>query len=113
MNSASGTTPMGTRHWDTAEIIKILRVCADTGVREFRCGDFFIKLGEEAKLVQDTPATTVGMEGDSAVIEAKAIASEEVDIRERQMAEMLIENPFEYEKLLEQGELENATEKHN
>jgi hypothetical protein len=105
--------PMATSVLSAKEICEIIAVCKLHKVQELRQGEFFIKFEEEVKLPPVTPETKAVDAGDAVIIEKSAIANEELEIRDRQMAEMMIENPLEYEKLLEQGELEHAAKKHN
>lgn len=108
MNLENGTRRM---ELNPQDICRILQACAKTKVKEFKLGDFSVSF-EEKPGIKPVESPTL-ITGSAESVEQESIARDEVDIRERQMAEMLIEDPLMYEKLLEQGELEDAKQENS
>lgn len=101
----SGMKPMVDFKVD--EICRIIKVCARFGVREFQLGELTLKMGDYIPTVHipNTPSSAIGK---SEAIEKEYVAGEELKVKERELAEMMLQDHLSYEKLMEQGDLENA-----
>lgn len=88
------------------EIVKIVKACSEAGVKEFRFGDLEFTLGprdNEASQVVGVPESLLKnyvATADEANAEQEEVSSEiEAMIHERQLEDMLIEDPLAHEEL--------------
>lgn len=101
------------------EIRVILEACEKTGVAELAFGDFQVifglkprKIWEESdqSLAQPEPfqshsRPTVGIVGIQENIARKALEDDEIALKEDQIADLLIEDPVELERMVRDGEI--------
>ena len=94
------------------EISEIIRECKQQGVASLKVGDLHLAFEPKAR-VMDVPEVPVETKPPEAAIsdanqskQAKEVLEQqELEFRNRQIDEMLINDPLEAERLIEQGEL--------
>lgn len=94
---------------DVDDICRLLKVCARLGVREFKLDALTFSLGAEPiqHYLSPTPSSATGK---SEIIEKEYVEAEELKLKETELAEMMLNDPLGYEKLIEQGDLEHGAE---
>jgi hypothetical protein len=100
------------------DVIKIIRECSTTGVSEITYGELHVKFGATVVKTQlfhtvgseESPLPTPEDETSAAAkqIEAESIEIDEIETRSQQIAELILSDPFEFEKQIASGELEDA-----
>lgn len=80
------------------DLCELVKACAEAGVREFKHGALVISFGPKQEEIKHEVAFPEEMD-DNEVDEGDSL-----EIRERQHAELLIEDPEAYEKLALMGE---------
>jgi len=105
----SGTQSMRARKqfFNAVDICNIIKVCGEAGVSDFRVGDFSVSFGKSSKhTASNTPEEAISVEQ---VLQAeRSLAQAEAEIKEDQLNQMLIEDPFAAEELIMSGEFTNA-----
>jgi hypothetical protein len=90
------------------DVLKLVRACRVNGVREFKLGELTLVLGDPEKESTETPHSAAIPRGSKRKAEA---LSKEVQERfkfseeQEEVALLLIEDPLEMEKRIENGEL--------
>ncbi len=120
-NSKKPTTPTAfeVSPLATADVCRIIEACGRAGVAVFRMGDLYLRLGPSAQDAPVTenvtaplaplPATTVAET--QTKISEKALLEAELIVKEQQLAEMEITDPFQAEQLYLDGALTEETTK--
>lgn len=108
---------------DAADICTIIEACAKFGVSKLSFADLHVHLGPQSDVpkiephssTNDAAMSDVVASPEAAISEEKhkkfteeAIVYSELETREDQLDNMIIENPSEYERLMTEGELEDA-----
>jgi len=98
---------------DSLDIVKIIKACRKNGVKELSIGDVKLvfsdsKAIEHKKPAGDTEISPVSP-GLAQEVEQEAIKEAEVRLKNEEITNMLIENPFEMEQLIASGELVDET----
>ena len=89
----------------TDQLFDIITMCCDRGVTEFAFGDLSLKFDLTFSPSKKAPVSnTKKIES----IKDQTLVTSEVELREDQMQQLLIDDPVSYEKLIAQGEIENA-----
>lgn len=89
------------------DIVVLIRACKGMGVTELKFGSLHIRFSEQVTQekprdqVPKIPVETINQ------IEDETLESQESDIKQTQLELMLIENPAEYERLVQSGELDD------
>ena len=105
----------------TDEVLRIIQTCAASGAIELKFNGLEIKFGagkpEPAPSPGESPSQTVQVPAVAEMTEIqhteqtkKAVEKDELLLREQQMAELMITDPLEYERQVNQGELEDDTD---
>lgn len=89
------------------ELCDILRECKKSGVSWFKWGDLEVRFGTTSQSGRQIKISEKAI-SESEKIEIQAIEQQEILTKEDQLDHMLIEDPYQYEKLLLAGELENG-----
>lgn len=97
------------------DICAIIRACGEHGVATLKFGSLEINMGEVAhhysiEMPQDAPLPhpdTAISEQKAKHVEQEVIEKAEVETKADQLARLLIEDPAEYEMLMQAGELED------
>lgn len=97
------------------EVCRILRTCAAVGVTELKLGALSVTLGTPPRsgagvsprenTESATPATEIA-EPNHLLQSRESLTQREVDLREDQIAELLLTDPIEAERMISEGELE-------
>ena len=94
------------------EISEIIRECKQQGVSKLTVGDLHLVFEPQARTmivpevsVETKPPEAAISEQDQSKQAVEATEQEELEFRDRQIDEMLIENPLEAERLIAEGEL--------
>lgn len=101
------------------QICAIIEACAKHGVTSLKLGDFEMQLGPQTQLGATTPVVDKPSTASQPPVaemtaqdheqqDAKALEQNEIDIREQQIAELLVNDPLAAEKLMMTGELQDA-----
>lgn len=98
-------------HLSADDLCRIIDTCATRGVGEFRLGEFEIKFGRKESLL-DLPHEQVSgqiifPETDHVEEERLAVESDELRLKEEQVAMLILEDPEEFERQIASGELED------
>lgn len=93
-----------------SEIVYIIRECRKLGVEELQVGPLRAIFGGQAekKFTKSKPDKAVSVKQKE--IEKKSILADEIDLRDRQIAEMLLEDPLKAEEMIAAGELKDITD---
>ena len=89
----------------TDQLFDIIDMCCDRGVTEFKFGDLYLRFDLTFSPTKKAPVASIKKVES---INENSLLNSEVDLREDQAQQLLIEDPVAYEKLLAQGDLENA-----
>ncbi len=90
------------------DVCTLIKMCARFGVREFALGELSFKIGDAPIAIHSpTPSSAIGK---SEIIEKEYVEAEELKLKETELAEMMLNDPLGYEKLIEQGDLEHGAE---
>jgi hypothetical protein len=95
-------------HLSATEVCLIIRACSESQVTQLKLGDLEISLGHKAPepvLTAPTPDTAISEI--QTQIEKEELVEQEIRLRDDQIKQMLIEDPYEAEKLMIKGELES------
>lgn len=86
----------------TKDIVEIIKACRKEGVAALDFGDLHLRFAESA-------AETVKLKGirPDPVTEARRIPEMEIQVREHELEELRLRDPYEYEQLVAQNELTN------
>lgn len=109
MNSMSGTTSMAhesTKRIDPSEICAMIKACGEAKVSVLKYGDLYLCLGERAPVVKKpaTPVPDTEISVTQKNIERESFLKDEQQLRQDRIAQALIEDPLEAERLLMSGE---------
>lgn len=103
----------------TDDVVRIIETSAKCGVTVLKFRDLKVSFGKPTEPETVLPGGPAN--NSAAMVEApteqqlktqdqNAFAKSELELREEQLAELAITNPLEFEKLLNQGELEDDTD---
>lgn len=94
-----------------AGICEILRACREVGVAELKFGRLQVTFGTPSKTdAPPSPPTspdTEISESQARQIEHESLESASLSVKEDQLEQMLLEDPYGYEQLLASGDLED------
>lgn len=101
------------------DVVRIIEASAKCGVTVLKFRDLKVSFGKPTEPEVVLPGDPAN--NSAAMVEApteqqlqtqgqNAFAKSELELREEQLAELAITNPLEFEKLLNQGELEDDTD---
>jgi hypothetical protein len=100
---------------DASDICAILKACGEHGVAELKFGDLQVvfppKWGSWPGQRPLTPASSSDnalSEAQTSIVAAETLEKEAISLKEDQLAELLLTDPLEYERLESEGELFNA-----
>jgi len=91
----------------SSDIKVIIEACSANLVSEITFGDLHIKFSS-AEIEQKSLEINSEIKQPDAQVEHQAIVAEEVSLREDDLANMILSDPAEYERLQVLGELEDA-----
>lgn len=91
-------------------ICALIRTCGEVGVKEVSFGRLHVVFGRKD---QDTQASSPNLPDkalseQSQSIEQRAFEQDEISTKDDQLAELVITDPLEYERLVASGDLENG-----
>ena len=122
MSLRSGKTSTGLDKFTAQDICKIISSCAKSGVTDLVIGDSFrvqfgrtdnsseIEAPEKANQVKLRTFPQGAVQAVQSVAEVSQIKKRSEEV-EDELQELSIANPYEYEELMAQGDLEHAEEK--
>lgn len=85
---------------------KLLKMLKDFGVTEFESGDLKIRMAGPIIGTSTSPSKTTPRKSSKADEIAEAgLLKEEIEHRQAQLDQMVIEDPAEYERLISEGDL--------
>lgn len=87
------------------ELKAIISLCSNRGVSELKYGSLSLRFGDVAQNKVTARCSSVVAQNR---IDEETTEKNEIEVREEQLQQMLIENPTMYENLLAQNELEDA-----
>lgn len=95
---------------DLRDVFKLIKFCKKHGIQKFEGFGFHFVLGTETMPNPLTPPVrqTKASIARSEAVEKDALMEDNQSIVEEQLDMLLLENPGEYERLLREGELEDA-----
>lgn len=96
----------------TAEICEIIRACGEAGVVELKFHDIHLKLIPQIERKQEKPSpsslpATEIAEPNHEKLNERALLSEELTVKEDQLADLAITDPFQAEQLRLAGEIDD------
>ena len=97
----------------TKDLRKILRLCITNGVKTFQHGDLRLEFHENMPQTISTGRVRVSANMPKPNHEQQAeesLRNDEINVKEDQLAMLLIENPEEFERQIAAGDLEEAEE---
>lgn len=103
---------------NTDDVCSIIKACGEHKVAELKFGGLYLKfdnptgvmVGKDFQISQSVPQShpdTEISERQAKQIEQEVIAVAEIQTKEDRLAQMMLEDPAEYERLLQSGELED------
>ena len=87
------------------ELKAIISLCSNRGVSELKYGSLSLRFGD---VVQNKTTARCSSVVAQNRIDEDTTDQNEFEVREEQLANLLVDNPAAYEKLLAQNELEDA-----
>jgi hypothetical protein len=115
-SSKSGTRPTGRpkKHMTVPEVVSIINECGASGVSELKFGDLYVKFSTKAASnIPDPLPTVTEITESQKKNESRSLENDELNFREDQLANALLENPLLAEELLIKGELEKGVAQEN
>lgn len=105
----------------SVEVISILEASAKSGVSVLKFGDLYVKFGKQTEpdsstlvepqaSAQSYPVVGAMTALDRLKAAKAALLRDEMEIREQQLEELKITDPLEYERQINDGELEDDTD---
>jgi len=102
-----------TKSLTAKEVCDIIESCKGGGVSTLKYGTLNIQFYSTDPYLQlNNQLLNVNESSLASQVEAESLLDDEIDVKDSQLSELLITDPEQYEKLLAQGELENANRKH-
>lgn len=113
---------------NAADVCKIIGACREAGVSELKCGPLEVRFSpaeslspstaSPAKLLMGAAPNNAGEVPEETIraqqrAETASLEQQELELKEQQVAEMILSNPLEAEELLMAGELELGGEREN
>jgi hypothetical protein len=99
------------------DVCVIIQKCAECGVAELKFSGLEVKFGREPapreEMLAHSPAVNLnevlsqGPESETQTMSPELLQKSEEDLKQEQLAEMVISNPAEFEELLFTGVIEN------
>ena len=89
------------------ELTELLKLCKKQGVLEFKLADLSVSFAQGGEN-DESGSLSTHRKRKAARIQQETLDQENESIREDVFSELAITDPAEYERMIEQGELENA-----
>lgn len=102
------------KHLSISNICNIIKSCRKSGVLFFKFGE--LELSFEKNYTSTSPEQKICERNNTKILEKEeneTLFQKEADLKETQLAEMLINDPVQYEKLIEQGDVKDARSNDN
>jgi len=105
MDKASKIKTIVYKNLTVRELKAIISLCSNRGVSELKYGSLSLRFGDVIQNKNTARCTSIVTQNR---IDEETTEQDEANLRERQLSEMLIDNPAMYEELLAQNELKDA-----
>jgi len=108
---SKSTTICSHTNFTSEDICEIIKTCGDSGVITFECDGLRLSFQDRKEEVKNTtiPYSPGQVEAIPKILdEDSLIKQDEMNVKEDELAELRLRNPFEYETLLAERELEEV-----
>ena len=105
---------IGEQHRDelqTADVLSIIGACKDSGVRELTFRGLHISLGKKLQEVRSVAKKTEEIKKKiQETAQKRSLEQDEFNLRDDEVADMMINDPVKYQNLVLSGELKDVIE---